>query len=227
MSCCLLRSLLSRPTNVNSTISWVAQCREPCVLCSRLTCLAHPAVVVLRLQAAAATPAGRGRTVAPPRPTWGTIRPAGWTRAHLAASITAPPAGWTTSAALCGGAGMTLQVHVDVHAHANTVQGRKEGELVPWMPVMFCRLPPFLAGGQSLCSWLQTASLQTASLGTSAAQPGSLPLPILTGELPASAPACFSLWTGIVSPAKSQGPCCSAPSVPRRAGQMHANLLCS
>ena len=52
----------------------------------------------------------------PPHPTWGTARPAGWTRAHLAASTTAPPAGWTTSAALCGGAGMILQVRLDSHA---------------------------------------------------------------------------------------------------------------
>ena len=197
-------TLLSRPADVDSAISSVAQCGELCVLCSQLTRLAHPAVVFCNLQgwAAAATPAGRGRTAAPPRPTWGTARPAGWTLAHLAASSTAPPAGWTTSAAPCGGAGMILQVQVG-HAHANTVQDRKEGKLVPWMPVMFCRLAQFLARGQSLCSWLQTASLQTASLGTSAAQPGGVPLPIFTEQLPAKAGRCTPVCCA------AEGFCCT------------------
>ena len=92
--------------------------RESHVGCSRTHTLPSGCLIcTLQAWAVAATPAGRGKTLGPPRPTWGTAPHAGWTTARLAASTTAPPAGWTTCAAPCGGAGMILQVHTSMIMH--------------------------------------------------------------------------------------------------------------
>ena len=110
--------------------------------------------------------------MAPQRPTWGTAHHAGWTTAHLAASSIAPRAGWTTSAALCGGAGMSLQVHLHEHAidatKESTVQshGRLRGLL--WACITSHTMPEAraCAVGCKLPAWAHLRCNQ-------AAQPGS------------------------------------------------------